>query len=114
MTEFPLSKSIFHDEAHSKAKAFQITKRRLGRQFKLFSIARRQEPFGRAFPEMSGACDAMHRGKKKDTHPTHGCMTLFSGFWSARSARSRFFLIQHGVYLGFCERAHSVLLRWLS
>ena len=107
MTKFPLSKSIFHDEAHSKIKAFQITKRRLGRQFKLFSIAKRQEPFGRTFPETSGACDAMHRGKKKDTHPTHGCMTFFSGFLSKRIACFLHPILKSLGFPAILEQAHS-------
>ena len=63
--------------------------------------------FGRGFPVIVSARDAMHRGRKKDTHPTHGCLTLFCGLWSKRGACSKHLISETTCFLTFFEQAPS-------
>jgi len=50
--------------------------------------------------------DAMHRARKRDTHPTHACSEDFCGFWSARKARSPGAAIRNARF----ERAREVVM----
>lgn len=70
--------------------------------------------FGQYFPDGKYARDTSYRSSKIDTHPTHGCIPLFCGSWSALSAPSEILRTKNGSYPGFFERADSALCRWQS
>jgi len=72
-----------------------------------YNFAIRFVKFGRGFPVIVSARDAMHRGRKKDTHPTHGCLTLFCGLWSKRGACSKHLISETTCFLTFFEQAPS-------
>lgn len=57
--------------------------------------------------EERGGRDATHRARKVDTHPTHGCIEDFCGFWSARIARSCDSVVRNPGFLPFVKRAQS-------
>lgn len=63
-------------------------------------------------PEPKKGHDAMHRARKRDTHPTHACREDFCGFWSARKARSFGAVTRNGAVSPFPERALSARGRW--
>ena len=56
--------------------------------------------------------DAMHRARKRETHPTHARSEDFCGFWSARKARSPGAAIRNVAIAPFPERASSARGRW--
>lgn len=63
-------------------------------------------------PEPMKGHDAMHRARKRDTHPTHACSEDFCGFWSARKARSSGAAIRNVAIAPFPARASSARGRW--
>ena len=56
--------------------------------------------------------DAMHRARKRDTHPTHACSEDFCGFRGARKARSFSAATTNVAIAPFQERASSARGRW--
>ena len=56
--------------------------------------------------------DAMHRARKRDTHPTHACSEDFCGFRRARRARSFSAATTNGAIAPFPARALSARGRW--
>ena len=60
--------------------------------------------------EMKGH-DAMHRTRKKDTHPTHGCILQFCGFAAMLIASQFRSVSANRAILPFFEMAHSISQR---
>lgn len=59
--------------------------------------------------EMKGH-DAMHRTRKKDTHPTHGCIKDFCGFGAMPIASWPNDVSANRAILPFPGMAHSISL----
>ena len=64
---------------------------------------------GNVMPDENSACDATHRGRISDTHPTHGCSEEFCRFSSGRIARSAISSSDIGGFPLFAERARRAL-----
>jgi len=66
-------------------------------------------PNGNVMPDENSACDATHRGRISDTHPTHACSEEIRRFSSVRIARSAVPSPQNGGFPLFAERARHAL-----
>ena len=60
-------------------------------------------------PEPLKGHDAMHRARKRDTHPTHACSEQFLQASGGRIARLEFGWPWNGAFVPFSERALSAL-----
>ena len=85
--------------------SFRLPIRSLASAFLRIAVASHTRRFGRINLDRNNACDALHRGRKKDTHPTHGRVAVFCGFSSKRGACSHSSILRILGFQGRFEQA---------